>query len=233
MLNKTPTDNELLELLGDIRFGLWKDICAFVESLYDVPAEWGSGGKKWAFEYKYRRGGKTLCALYAKKNCLGFMIILGAKERDSFESQREKFGSKVVTLYDEAVTYHDGKWFMLEIENQSYFSDIIRLLSIKRKPNKTVLSCCGVVCSKCDYYPNDCLGCPKIQGKPFWLQYTGESVCSIYHCCVEQKKQANCGACPNLPCSFYEKGDPTKGDEENKAILKKQLSQLNAMQKIN
>ena len=28
---------------------------------------WNKGGKAWAYEYKYRQGGKTLCALYARE----------------------------------------------------------------------------------------------------------------------------------------------------------------------
>ena len=41
---------------------------------------WDKGGKAWKYEYKYRRGGKTLCVLYARENCVGFMIILGKTE---------------------------------------------------------------------------------------------------------------------------------------------------------
>ena len=51
-----PHDKDLLELFGEARLSLWKDICNIIESLYQVPAEWGNGGKRWTYEYKYRRG---------------------------------------------------------------------------------------------------------------------------------------------------------------------------------
>jgi hypothetical protein len=54
---------------------------------------WNHGGKKWTYEYKYRRGGKTLCALYAKEQTIGFMVILGKDERTKFESMREMFSN--------------------------------------------------------------------------------------------------------------------------------------------
>ena len=38
--------------------------------------------------------------------------------------------------YDETRTYHDGKWLMFEPEDTSLFDDFIRLLGIKRKPNR-------------------------------------------------------------------------------------------------
>ena len=49
---------------------------------------WSTGGKAWKYEYKYRRGGKTLCALYARENCVGFMIVLGKDERLKFEIEK-------------------------------------------------------------------------------------------------------------------------------------------------
>lgn len=92
-----------------------------------------------------------------------------------------------------------------------------------------VISCCGVICSECEYYPKDCSGCPSIGGKPFWLQYTGEGVCPIYNCCITDKKKTSCANCEKLPCAFYERGDTTKSDEENKAILEKQLEVLRTL----
>jgi len=92
-----------------------------------------------------------------------------------------------------------------------------------------IISCCGVVCSDCEYYPNDCKGCPEIKGNVFWLQYTSEEICSIYQCCINEKQYSHCGKCSDVPCQFYERGDPTKTDEENKKILDSNLAQLKQM----
>ena len=95
---------------------------------------WDKGGKAWTYEYKYRRGGKTLCGLYARENCVGFLVILGKNERLKFEQKRETFSAEVQRIYDETKTYHDGKWLMFEPTDTSLFDDFIRLLRIKRKP---------------------------------------------------------------------------------------------------
>ena len=97
---------------------------------------WNKGGKAWTYEYKYRRGGKTLCALYARENCIGFMIIFGKDERAKFEAERNDYSQQVQNIYDEAKTYRDGKWVMFEPTDTSMFQDFIKLLGIKRKPNK-------------------------------------------------------------------------------------------------
>ena len=39
---------------------------------------------------------------------------------------------------------------------------------------ENIVACCGCICNECPYYQKECGGCPKIQGKPFWLEYTGE-----------------------------------------------------------
>lgn len=134
-----PASEVIESLIGKELYQIWKALCLLIEQKYEMERLWNSGGKKWKYEYKYRRGGKTLCALYAKENSFGFMVILGKGERDKFEMQRELFSLEVQMLYDEAITYHDGKWIMFELKNTGLFSDIERLLQIKRLPNRKSL----------------------------------------------------------------------------------------------
>ena len=44
--------------------------------------------------------------------------------------------NKLQKIYDEAKTYRDGKWIMFEPTDTLMFQDFIKLLGIKRKPNK-------------------------------------------------------------------------------------------------
>lgn len=136
MLDKIPSGKELSELIGENNYNVWEDICKMVDNLYDMEHIWNSGGKKWKYEYKYRRGGKTLCTLYARENCFGFMIILGKDERNKFEGSRKTYSKEVQQNYDDATTYHDGKWIMFKLNNITLLTDIANLLAIKRKPNK-------------------------------------------------------------------------------------------------
>lgn len=64
------------------------------------------------------------------------MIIFGKDERTKFEDIRGTFSKSVCKRYDEAKTYHDGKWVMFEPTDTAEFDDYIKLLSIKRKPNR-------------------------------------------------------------------------------------------------
>ena len=131
-----PTPETLEALTGKELYDLWTSLHQLIEQKYNMEQMWNHGGKKWTYEYKYRRGGKTLCALYAKEQTIGFMVILGKDERTKFESMREMFSNAAQKIYDETTTFHDGKWLMFELKDTSLFNDIARLLSIKRKPNR-------------------------------------------------------------------------------------------------
>ena len=131
-----PTPETLEALTGKELYDLWTSLHQLIEQKYNMEQMWNHGGKKWTYEHKYRRGGKTLCALYAKEQTIGFMVILGKDERTKFESMREMFSNAAQKIYDETTTFHDGKWLMFELKDTSLFNDIERLLSIKRKPNR-------------------------------------------------------------------------------------------------
>ena len=136
MLDKIPSAEEMMTLVGQSLYDVWNKLCTLIDEKYEMERLWNKGGKAWTYEYKYRRGGKTLCALYARENCIGFMIIFGKDERAKFEDIRDTLSHVVCRQYDEAKTYHDGKWVMFELTNTAEFDDYIKLLAIKRKPNR-------------------------------------------------------------------------------------------------
>ena len=136
MLDAIPAAGQMAALLGEPLYEIWNQLCALIDEKYDMDRLWDKGGKAWVYEYKYRRGGRTLCALYARENCVGFMIILGKDERLKFEEGRESYTKEVQRIYDEAQTYHDGKWIMFLPQDASLFDDFIKLLRLKRRPNR-------------------------------------------------------------------------------------------------
>ncbi len=80
MLDTISNGEEMTVLVGESLYDVWNKLCDLIDEKYDMDCLWDKGGKAWKYEYKYRRGGKTLCALYARENCVGFMIILGRVE---------------------------------------------------------------------------------------------------------------------------------------------------------
>ena len=125
MLDQMPDKEKMTDLIGKDLYDVWNKLCSLIDEKYDMDCMWNEGGKAWTYEYKYRRGGKTLCALYARENCVGFMVILGKDERLKFENDRENYSKEVQRIYDETKTYHDGKWMMFELSDTSMFDDFM------------------------------------------------------------------------------------------------------------
>ena len=136
MLDIIPAPEEMTILVGASLYDIWSKLKILIDERYDVNGAWNKGGKAWKYEYKYHRGGKTLCALYARENCVGFMIILGKDERSKFEADRDNYSKEVQKIFDETKTYHDGKWLMFEPTDTTLFDDFVKLLRIKRRPNR-------------------------------------------------------------------------------------------------
>ena len=133
---KNPSYSTMTDLIGDSLHEVWQALCLAIDENYDMERIWNPGGKNWTYEYQYRRGGKTLCSLYAKKDGIGFMVIFGQDERTKFEDIRTTLSNAVCRQYDEAKIYHDGKWVMFEPTDTAVLDDYIKLLAIKRKPNR-------------------------------------------------------------------------------------------------
>ncbi|MCB5942257.1 DUF3788 domain-containing protein [bacterium 210820-DFI.6.52] len=136
MLERVPSAEEMTALVGRPLFDVWTALCAAIDERYDMDRLWNGGGKAWTYEYKYRRGGKTLCALYAREKKIGFMVIFGKAEQAAFEAERGQYPQRVQAIYDGAKTYRDGKWVMFEPADLSMVDDFVRLLAIKRRPNR-------------------------------------------------------------------------------------------------
>ncbi|MBP0965552.1 MAG: DUF3788 family protein [Oscillospiraceae bacterium] len=129
-------EEKLKELLPDDTLKMWYALTAETDRLYDVDRTWNKGFGSWEIEYKYRRGGKTLCTFYAKKDTANLLITYGKTEREKFEEIRSSVSESIQAIYDETTTYHDGKWLWIPIDERLKISDIMNMLKIKRRPNR-------------------------------------------------------------------------------------------------
>jgi hypothetical protein len=85
---------------------------------------------------------------------------------------------------------------------------------------KKIETVCGFSCSDCEHLKKECPGCAKTKGKPFWTEYVQAAVCPVYDCCVNDRKLAHCGKCPELMCERYTRfKNPEMSDEQAAAAL--------------
>jgi len=136
----TKPYSEVKAMLGSASVA-WERLTGHIRYYYEIDEIW-TEGKSTHKHYNiltFKRGGKSLITLCLRENFFIACITLGAKEREKFEQQREKFGDAVCKEYDASETLHDGKWLGFEVRDESLINDIVRFLPIKRKPNRKVL----------------------------------------------------------------------------------------------
>ena len=119
----------------------WEKLAGHIRFYYVMDELWEEGKPthKHYNNLRFRRGGKTLITFSIRDGYFIACVVLGKEERDKFDEQRETFGKIACTVYDETHIYHDGKWIAFDVYDETLIDDIIRLIHIKRKPNRKVL----------------------------------------------------------------------------------------------
>lgn len=129
-------DKRLSELLSSKTLQVWNNVISEVDSLYDVDKLWNKGFGDWEIEYKYRKGRRTLCTFYAKKDVANILITYGKTEREKFEKIKDTVSQPIQNIYEATASLHDGKWLWIPLDENTIIEDIITMLKIKRRPNR-------------------------------------------------------------------------------------------------
>jgi hypothetical protein len=133
--DRPPTPRQVESWLGGKAYGFWTRVSTMIARNYpDVfSPEWLFGGKKHGWSLRYKKS-KSFCTLIPEKNRFSLLIVFGADERAQVETIRNELSARTRKTYDEAATYHDGKWLLLNVDNEGIVADVERLLAVKRRP---------------------------------------------------------------------------------------------------
>jgi len=131
---------QVVMMLGNAS-SAWEKLVGHIRFYYVMDELWEEGNPTHQHynNLRFRRGGKTLATLCIREGHFLVCIVLGKEDREKFDEQREAFGRVACKAYNETHTYHDGKWIVLDVCDESLIEDIIRLLHIKRKSNRKIL----------------------------------------------------------------------------------------------
>jgi hypothetical protein len=134
-LDNPASDSEIREWIAKKAYRYWKHMMQEIELIYPnvFTPEWLFGGKQHGWSLRYKKG-KSFCTLIPEKNRFALLIVFGAEERAKVEAMRDSLSQRTQKEYDEATTYHDGKWLILTIDTDDVLEDVMQLLAVKRKP---------------------------------------------------------------------------------------------------
>jgi hypothetical protein len=131
---KPPETAQVKDWIGARASVYWDALIEFIDSQYPgvFKQDWWFGGKKWGWSLRYKKS-KSFCNLIPEKGQFKFLLVFGAEERKKVEEILPKLSSHVRADYENATTFHDGKWVASVVDSKKVVADIERLLVLKRK----------------------------------------------------------------------------------------------------
>jgi hypothetical protein len=130
-----PDESKVHDWLGREAFEHWAKMRSWIDASYPgvFAPDWLYGGKKRGWSLRYTKT-KAFCTLVPAYRLFSVLVVLGGAEREKFEERRYSWSARLVKLYDETRTYHDGKWLTIAISSADHRHDVIELVSMKRHP---------------------------------------------------------------------------------------------------
>jgi len=129
-----PDNVEVESWIGEKAFILWKLLQNYIDQNYPgvFTPQWLYGGKKHGWSLRYKKS-RSFCTFIPERGRFLVLIVFGAEERAKVEAIRNEISADTLKEYDDARTYHDGKWLVLNFESEKVLADIRLLLNVKRK----------------------------------------------------------------------------------------------------
>ena len=148
---------------------------------------------------KFRQGKKTILSINVYEDYYDFQIIYGKAERERFEMRRSEFHDAIQKLYDEAHTYHDGKWMLIRVDNLIMLEAVKTMILIKKNPNRKPFPKTHMYSGNCGHR---CDLCVHFKGQTTFsdeeMNYARECCTAIYG---DGDWQKNCDGCHFPDCS--------------------------------
>jgi len=118
---------------------------------------------------RFRRGGKTILTIYIHDHHYVFLLIFGKAECEKFEMIRHEISPKIQQLYDDANTFHDGKWVHITVSDLKTLEIVKPLIIFKKKPNRkpfpkdnAIYGYCGHRCDLCIHFVGETWVAPEL-----------------------------------------------------------------------
>jgi hypothetical protein len=123
-----PSAGEIRLVLGG-KYELWERVIHTVEADDRVSGEWTTWGGGW--NVRYRRGGKSLVALYPQQGGFVAQVVLGRAQAE--QALALDLGDEVGKMLREQPQLRDGKWLYIPVLTTADVEDVERLIELKRQ----------------------------------------------------------------------------------------------------
>jgi hypothetical protein len=128
-----PSAGKVRLVLGD-GYPLWERVVCLIEADDRVAGEWTTWGGGW--NIRYRRGGRSLVALYPQQGGFVAQVVLGKAQAQ--QALALDLGENVGTMLRERPQLRDGKWLYIPVRTVADLEDTEKLIELKRQSHPPV-----------------------------------------------------------------------------------------------
>lgn len=128
-----PTECEMKEYINN---DLWEDFIQYMKNTYNVipKFEFSKCSLEYGWNVKFKKSGKTLCTVYPRENYFTVLVVIGKKEKETFENIYLSLSYDIQQIYKETKEGNNQKWLMINLEdNDKRYEDVKKIIEIRNR----------------------------------------------------------------------------------------------------
>lgn len=128
-----PSFDELCEYIRNPAFDKF---CQKMRSDYRCTekTEFSSCSLEKGWNLKFKKSGKTLCTIYPRESYFTVMLVIGRKEKESFETILPDCTPALREIYHNTKEGNGQRWLMVSLEDEDeMYLDVFRIIEIRAK----------------------------------------------------------------------------------------------------
>jgi hypothetical protein len=129
-----PTEKAIEAALGAKALKVWRAVTGYLDEAYGVEPDLGFTGGTYGWRFRYRKGGRTIGALYPEKGSFTVLVVLNQKELGELDPQFARLSELLQKVIEGATQYNEGKWCWMRMPGTATLDELKRLFALKRTP---------------------------------------------------------------------------------------------------
>lgn len=128
-----PTECEMKEYINN---DLWEEFSQYMKNTYNVipKFEFSKCSLEYGWNVKFKKSGKTLCTVYPRENYFTVLVVIGKKEKETFENIYSSLSYDIQQIYKETEEGNNQKWLMIDLEdNDKRYEDVKKIIEIRNR----------------------------------------------------------------------------------------------------
>lgn len=132
-INKCPTICEISKYINN---KLFEQFFHYINEEYKALSkiEYSKDSYAQGWNIKLRKGGKSLCVIYPKKQYFTVLVVVGKKEKEKVEIILPSLSKEIQEIYVNTIEGNGQRWLMIDLvsDNELYY-DVLKLIKIRRE----------------------------------------------------------------------------------------------------